>query len=239
MYATVSACTILLVLKFAGGSSEVWRALVSLISCMFKISQYGAPLQINVLSVECYCVSHYTSYIPWHTQLRISCFCDVTPTHPCTVYTWQKRCVHVLSISFLCDVALTHPCTVYTWHKRCVHVLSISFLCNVTPTHLCTVYTWHKRCVRVLSISFLCDVTPTHLCTVYTWHKRCVHVLSISFLCDVTLTHPLCAHGRSCMYCCARQKSLLNSYPWASKSILNFHIPFSLRSILISLQFFK
>jgi len=115
---------------------------------MFKISQYGPPLQIIVLSVVCYCVSHYHSYIPWHTHLSISCFCDVTPTHPCTAYTW---------------------------------------------------------------------------------HKRCVHVLCISFLCDVAPTHPLCAHGTSWMYRCARQKSLLNSYPSTIKSILTFHIQFSFK----------
>jgi hypothetical protein len=126
--------------KSAGGCSEVWRALVSLVSCMFKVSQYGAPLQINVLSVVCYCAGHYHSYIPWHTRLRISCFCDVTLTHPCTVYTWHKRCVYVLSISFLCDVTLTHPCTVYTWHKRCVYVLSISFTlwCHIDTSTVCT-----------------------------------------------------------------------------------------------------
>ena len=143
MYATVSACTILLALKFAGGCSEVWRALVSLIHCMFKISQYGALLQVNVLSVVCYCVTHYNSYIPWHTQMRISFLCDVTLTHPCTVHTRHERCVYVLSISFLCDFTLTHPCTVYTGHKRCVHMLSISFLCDVALTHpLCAHDRW-------------------------------------------------------------------------------------------------
>ena len=179
-----------------------------------KTSQYGPPLQINILSVVC-CVSHYHSYIPWHTPLNISCLCGVTLTHSCTVYTWHKRCVHVLCISFLCDVTLTHPCTVYTWHKRCVHVLSISFLRDVTLTHPCTVYTWHKRCVHVLSISFLCDVTLTHPCTVYTWHKGCVHVLSISFLCDVTHIHALCTRGTRDVSMC---------YALASPWMLYWHI---------------
>jgi len=67
------------------------------------------------------------------------------------------------------------------------------------------------------------EVSRSHM----TMHHSC--------LCDVTLTHPLCAHGRSWMYCCTWQKSLLNSYPWAIKPILNFHIPFSLRSFRLHL----
>lgn len=113
MYAIVSAWTILLLLKFAGGRSEIWRALVSLISCMFKISQYCAPLQIQVHSFLCYCVSHYHSYILWHTQLSISCLCE------------SHRHIHALCTCGTRDVSMCWALAssvMSHWHIHCVHV---------------------------------------------------------------------------------------------------------------------
>jgi hypothetical protein len=291
MYAAVSACTILLVLKFAGGCSEVWRALVSLISCIFRslnmmyhyrvmylvlcviVSATSIDIFHGILSwaLVCSVMSHRHIHALWTRGTGDVCMCYALACslmshwhiHAlCTRDTRDVSMCYALACSVMSHWHICALCTCGTGDMSMCYALACSVMSHRHIHALCTRGTgdvsvcdalassvmshWHIHalCTRGTGDVSMCWALASsvmshwHPCTVCTWHKRCVHVLSISFLCGVTLTHPQYAHGRSWMYS-AWQKSLLNSYPSAFKSVLNFHIPFSLRSILISLQFFK
>ena len=202
MHATVSTCTILLVLKFAGECSEVWRALVSLISCIFRSLNMMHHYRVMYL-VLCVIVSA-TSIDIVHGILSWALVCSVM----------SHRHIHALCTCGTGELSLCWAlaCSVMShWriHALCARGTRDVSMCWALACSVISHWHIHVLCANGTRDVSMCSALNSSVMSHWHIHALCTHgtgdvyVLSISFLCDVTLTSMHCVHMAQEMCPCA------------------------------------